>query len=382
MSDAADRVPLRADLEGVAPYGAPQLDVPVRLNTNETAAPPPAGYLEEVGRRIQGLQLNRYPDRPHRELRAALGAPYGLGADQVWAANGSNEVLLQLLQAYGGPDRHLLTFRPPYSMYPELARTTLTPCTQVDLDEGFVLSPQVAAEAVAAHDPDIVFVASPNNPVGTLVSHEAIRVLHDASRALIVVDEAYVEFAPDEASAVSLLGDLPRLVVSRTFSKAFRLAGLRLGYLFAAPWVVEDVQTVRLPYHLDAVKQIAASVALEQAPAFLDHRVHTAQERDRVRAVLDARDDVEVWPSSANFLLLRTTVSDLFDRLLDRGVLVRDFSRQPRLSGCLRVTIGTDAENDAFLAALTAILDEVAGAADGDTRPDPASPTTTTGAPR
>jgi histidinol-phosphate aminotransferase len=373
----ADRVPLRADLVGVAPYGAPQLDVPVRLNTNETAEPPPPGYLAEVGRRIQDLELNRYPDRPHRDLRTALGAPYGLAADRVWAANGSNEVLLQLLQAYGGPDRRLLTFRPPYSMYPELARTTLTPCTEVDLDERFELSHEVAADAVAAHDADVVFVASPNNPVGTLVSHDAVRALHDGSRALIVVDEAYVEFAPAEASAVHLLDELPRLVVSRTFSKAFRLAGLRLGYLFAAPWVVEDVQTVRLPYHLDAIKQVAALVALEQAPAFLEHRERTADERDRIRAALESRADVEVWPSAANFLLLRTSVPDLFDRLLARGVLVRDFSRQPRLTGCLRVTVGTAAENDTFLAELTTVLDEVAATSDSASLPAP-----TTGAHR
>jgi histidinol-phosphate aminotransferase len=381
-----DRVPRRADLAGVTPYGAPQLDVPVRLNTNETAEPPPPGFLEEVGRRIQGLELHRYPDRPHRQLRTALGAPYGLGPEQVWAANGSNEILLQLLQAYGGPDRRLLTFRPPYSMYPELARTTLTPCTLVDLDERFALSPAVARQAVRDHDPDVVFVASPNNPVGTLVSHDAIRTLHEGSRALVVVDEAYVEFATDEASAVHLLAELPRLVVSRTFSKAFRLAGLRLGYLFAQPWVVEDVQTVRLPYHLDALKQTAALVALEQLEAFLDHRSRTADERDRVHAALEARTDVEVWPSAANFLLFRTALPDLFDRLLARGVLVRDFSRQERLSGCLRVTVGTVAENDAFLAALTAILDEAARAATpADPAPpsDPAPPTaTSTGAPR
>jgi histidinol-phosphate aminotransferase len=374
-----DRVPLREDLQEVVPYGAPQLDVPVRLNTNETAEPPPAGYLAEVGRRIRALDLNRYPDRPHTELRRALGAPFGLGPDEVWAANGSNEVLLQLLQAYGGPDRRLLTFRPPYSMYPELARTTLTPTTEVDLDERFALSAEVAADAVATHDPDVVFVASPNNPTGTLVGPDAVRALHDGSRALIVVDEAYVEFAPDGASAVSLLADLPRLVVTRTFSKAYRLAGLRLGYLLARPWVVQGVQTVRLPYHLDAIKQVAGLVAIEQTSAFLDHRERTAAERDRVHAALDARPDVEVWPSAANFLLLRTAVPDLFDRLLDRGVLVRDFSRQPRLSGCLRVTVGTAAENDAFLAAVTAVLDEVAASSATDPTPSPHAPT---GAPR
>jgi histidinol-phosphate aminotransferase len=372
----SDRVPIRPDLRGVAPYGAPQLDVPVRLNTNETAEPPPPGYLEEVGRRIQDLGLHRYPDRPHTALRTALGAPFGLGPDRVWAANGSNEVLLQLLQAYGGPDRRLLTFRPPYSMYPELARTTMTASVEVDLDDRFELSVAVAADAVAAHDPDVVFVASPNNPVGTLVSHDAIRALHDGSRALVVVDEAYVEFAPEGSSVVDLLDQLPRLVVTRTFSKAYRLAGLRLGYLLAQPWVVDDVQTVRLPYHLDAVKQVAALVALEQTPAFLDHRERTAAERDRLRAALDAREDVEVWPSAANFLLFRTAQPDLFDRLLEQGVLVRDFSRSPRLAGCLRVTVGTPTENDAFLAALTAALDR-------SDRRDPTSPDpATTGATR
>jgi histidinol-phosphate aminotransferase len=346
------RVPVRDDLVDVEPYGAPQLEVPVRLNTNETAEPPPAGYLEEVGRRIGSLELNRYPDRPHRRLRAALASRAGLDADRVWAANGSNEILLQLLQAYGGPDRLVLSVRPGYSMYPELARTALTPAVAVDLDDRFRLTAEVVAAAVTDHDPDLVLLPSPNNPVGTPVDREVIRSLHDASRALVVVDEAYVEFAPAGTSVVDLLDELPRLVVVRTFSKAFRLAGLRLGYLLAAPWVVEDVQKVRLPYHLDAVKQVAGLVALEQEAAFLDHRQRVAAERERVAATLRGVAGVEVFESAANFLLLRTGVDDLFQRLLDRGVLVRDFSTRPRLEGCLRVTIGTGPENDAFLAAL------------------------------
>jgi histidinol-phosphate aminotransferase len=365
-----DRVPLRADLAEVTPYGAPQLDVPVRLNTNETAEPPPPGYLEEVARRIQDLALNRYPDRPHRQLRTALAAREGLTPDRVWAANGSNEVLLQLLQAYGGPHRRALTFRPGYSMYPELARTTLTPVVEVDLDERFRLTAEVAAAAVATHDPDLVLLPSPNNPAGTLVAPEAVRALHDGSRALIVVDEAYVEFAPAGTSVVRWLDELPRLVVVRTFSKAFRLAGLRLGYLLAASWVVDDVQTVRLPYHLDAVKQVAGLVALEQEHDFLEHRGRVAGERDRVAAALAAHASVEVFDSAANFLLLRTGVPDLFDRLLARGVLVRDFSSRARLAGCVRVTIGTGAENDAFLTALAAVLAE----ADAEPAAVPTSP--------
>ncbi len=351
-----DRVPVRADLAEVVPYGAPQLDVPVRLNTNETAEPPPPGYLEEVGRRIQGLELNRYPDRPATELRRVLGSRVGLPTAQVWAANGSNEVLQQLLQAYGGPDRVALGVRPGYSMYPELCRTSLTPMVEVDLDADFQLSPEVAAAAVATHDPDLILLPTPNNPVGTPVSHEALRALHDRSRALLVVDEAYIEFADDHLAALPLLGELPRLVIVRTLSKAFRLAGLRLGYLLAPAWVVEDLQKVRLPYHLDAIKQLAGIVAVEQEAAFLEHRRRIVSERERVAAALASHPRVEVFPSAANFLLVRTDVDDLFDRLLAAGVLVRDFSSRPRLEGCVRVTIGTAADNDAFLRALEAVL--------------------------
>ncbi|TVR33859.1 MAG: histidinol-phosphate transaminase [Nitriliruptor sp.] len=350
------RVPVRPDLASVEPYGAPQLDVSVRLNTNETAEPPPPGFLEEVGRRIQGLELNRYPDRPHQRLREALAGRLQTTAEHVWAANGSNEILQQLLQAYGGPDRLALYVRPGYSMYPELCRTSLTPTAQVDLDDAFELSADVAAAAVAQHDPDIVMVPSPNNPVGTPVAHDALRALHDGSRALIVVDEAYIEFADDHVSALPLLAELPRLVIVRTMSKAFRLAGLRLGYLVGPSWVVEDVQKVRLPYHLDAIKQVAALVAIEQEAAFLEHRERLAAERDRVAAALRGHDTLQVFPSAANFVLVRSAVPDLFGRLLEHGVLVRDFSDKPRLAGCVRVTIGTGAENDAFLAALDEVL--------------------------
>ncbi|MFW5933244.1 MAG: histidinol-phosphate transaminase [Actinomycetota bacterium] len=357
QSIGASRVPIRDDLAAVTPYGAPQLDAPVRLNTNETAEPPPPAFLTTVAERIQQLELNRYPDRAARGLRTALAARHGLAPERVWAANGSNEVLLQLLQAYGGPGRRALYVRPGYSMYPELCRTSLTPAVEVDLDERFELTVDIAAAAVAEHEPDVVLVPSPNNPVGTPVAAEAIRALHDGSNALLVVDEAYVDFAPPGTSVAPLLDELPRLVVVRTFSKAFRLAGLRLGYLLAAPFVVDDVQTVRLPYHLDALTQVAGLVALEQEAAFLEHRGRVAGERERMREHLLARGDVEVAPSVANFLLVRGPIGGLFERLLEHGVLVRDFSDRPRLEGCVRVTIGTPQENDAFLAALDQVLD-------------------------
>ncbi len=357
-----DRVPaVRGDLADVVPYGAPQLDVPVRLNTNETALPPPEAFLAELARRIGSLELNRYPDRDAVELRQALAAREGLAPERVWAANGSNEVLLQLMQAYGGPGRSALLFRPGYSMYPELCRTTATQAHTVALsDDGRLTSSQLGdavARIVAEHDPVITLLANPNNPTGALVDHGMLRALHDAVNGLLVVDEAYIEFAAPGATVRPLLDELPRLVVSRTFSKAFRLAGLRLGYLLAPSQVVEDLLAVRLPYHLDAITQLGGIVALEQEAAFLDHRQETADERDRVAHRLAQLDGIDVLPSAANFLLLHARRADLFDRLLERGVLVRDLSSAVGRPGTLRVTVGTPAENDAFLAALSAVLD-------------------------
>ena len=354
--------PVRDDLLDVVPYGAPQLDVPVRLNTNETPVPPPAAFLAELAARLTSLELNRYPDRDAVDLRTTLATREGLTMDRVWVANGSNEVLLQLMQAYGGSGRSALIFRPAYSMYPELCRTTATTARVVDLGEDGRLSlSAVAGEVaavVAAHAPSITLLANPNNPTGALVDHSVLRALHDVTAGLLVVDEAYIEFAPDGSSARELLDELPRLVVSRTFSKAFRLAGLRLGYLLAPEQVVSDLMRVRLPYDLDAITQLAGLVALEQEPAFLDHRQETAEQRDRMAERIAALPDVEVLPSAANFLLLRTERTDVFDRLLDRGVLVRDLTSAVGGRGAWRVTVGTPRENDLLIEALTAVLEQ------------------------
>ncbi|MBW3576443.1 MAG: histidinol-phosphate transaminase [Actinobacteria bacterium] len=354
-----DRVPVRDDLVGVEPYGAPQLDVPVRLNTNETAEPPPPEFEDAVRARLGGLGLHRYPDRCVRELRTRLADLERLDASRVWVANGSNEVLLQLFLAYGGPGRRLLLFRPGYSAHPLIARVAVTDVVEEDLPDDFRLDADLAGAAVRRHRPDLVTVAHPNNPTGLPVSLDAVRALHDAGDALVIVDEAYVEFGA--ASARELLDGLPRMVVTRTFSKAYRLAGLRLGYLLAHDWVVNDLRRVRLPYHLDTVKQVAALAALDLGPAMLTHIPRVTAERARVAAALEALPDVTVFRSSANFLLFRSDVADLFQRLLDRGVLVRDFSTRPRLEGCLRVSVGTVQENDRFLEALRAALGADAG---------------------
>lgn len=358
---SGQRVPVRPDLVDVTPYGAPQLDVPVRLNTNETAEPVPAAFLEAVTTAVHGLSLHRYPDRAAMALRARLARRAGLAPDRVWAANGSNEILLQLFQAYGGPGRRLLLFRPGYSAHPLIARVACTDAVDADLPDDLTLTPQVARSAVEEHAPHIVCLASPNNPTGIVVGEDAIRALHDAGDGLVVVDEAYIEFAGGAgASVAALLEDLPRLVVTRTFSKAFRLAGLRLGYLLAHDWVIDDLRKVRLPYHLDAIKQVTALVALEQEHELLEHVGRVAEERERVRARLEGMPGVEVWPSAGNFLLFRTALEGqhVFDGLLARGVLIRDFSSAPRLERCLRVSIGTREEDDAFLSALAEVLQE------------------------
>lgn len=356
MTADRSRVAVRADLADVAPYGAPQLDVPVRLNTNETPEPPPPAFLDALAARVRDLPLHRYPDRPATELRAALGRRFDLPAARVWAANGSNEVLLQLFQAYGGPGRRLLLTDPGYSAHPLIARAAVTDVVRVDLDADFRLDPATAAAAVERHDPAIVCVASPHNPAGRLVGPDTVRALHDAGGALVVVDEAYIEFAAGDASAAALLDELDRLVVTRTFSKAWRLAGLRLGYLLGPAWVVDDVRRVRLPYHLDALTQQAGLVALACADAMTAHVGRIVAERrwlvDRLREI----DRVEPLPSDANFVLVRAATDGLFARLLDHGVLVRDFSTVRGLEGCVRITVGTRDEHERLLAAIAAVV--------------------------
>lgn len=343
---------MRDDLVGTTPYGAPQLDVAVRLNTNETPYPPPSAFFDALADRLRGLQLQRYPDRKVTDLRTALGARFGMPPAQVWAAGGSNEVLLQLFQAYGGPGRRLLLTSPGYSAHPLIARAASTEVVEVPLDGSFTLDTVAATEAAKRSGAHVVCVASPHNPAGTLVSHDVVRALHDASEALTIVDEAYVEFADEGASAVGLLEELDRLVVCRTFSKAWRLAGLRLGYLLAPDWVVDDIRKVRLPYHLDAITQVAGLVALDLEDVMTAHIAEIVAEREWLTRQLAALPGLTAHPSHGNFILVRGSDGSLFERLLERGVLVRDFSSQPGLTNCVRITVGTRAEHEVLLAAL------------------------------
>jgi histidinol-phosphate aminotransferase len=349
-----DDLPIRDDLRGQSPYGAPQLDVAVRLNTNENSYPLPDEVVEVIAKAVQAelRDLNRYPDRDAVALRTDLAGylGHGLATANVWAANGSNEVQQQLLQAFAGPGRTALGFGPSYSMHPLLAAGTGTRWIGALRDPDFGLTPQAAVAQIEQHDPDLVFLCSPNNPTGTALDLAVVDAVLAVSTGMVVVDEAYAEFArPGTPTALALLPRHRRLVVSRTMSKAFAFAGGRLGYLAADPAVVDAVQLVRLPYHLSALTQAAARAALSERDALLGTVDAIKAERDRIVATLRARG-VRVADSDANFVLFEVGGDQrvAWQALLDKGVLVRDVG----LPGWLRVTAGTPAETSAFLAAL------------------------------
>jgi histidinol-phosphate aminotransferase len=360
-------LPLRPELRGRTPYGAPQLPAKYRLNTNENPHPLPPGLLADLAVALDAAarDLNRYPDRDALALRADLaryltrtsGRP--VEPAQVWAANGSNEVLQQILQAFGGAGRTALGFTPSYSMHPIISAGTGTGWVDGTRRADFTIDAADAAAQVRQVQPDVVFVTSPNNPTGTAVALGTITDIYDATDGVVVVDEAYEEFArAGTPSALTLLPGRPRLIISRTMSKAFGMAGLRLGYLAAAPAVVEALQLVRLPYHLGALTQAAARTALAHTEELLATVEAVKAERDRIVATLPSLGLTSV-PSDANFVLFGrfADARQAWQALLDHDVLVRDVG----LPGWLRVTAGTTEETDAFLAAVQDIASESGG---------------------
>jgi histidinol-phosphate aminotransferase len=371
-------LPLRPELVGEEPYGAPQLDVPVCLNVNENPYPPSPAVVAEIATAVAVAagSMNRYPDRDALDLRADLAAylGHGLRAEQVWAANGSNEVMTHVLQAFGGPGRTVLSFAPTYSMYPEYARNTHTAWVTAPRTPTFGIDADAAVAAIAEHAPDVVLVTSPNNPTGTAVDLATVRAICDAAPGVVVVDEAYVEFArAGTPSALELLPAYPRLAVSRTMSKAFAFAGGRLGYLAAAPAFVDALRVVRLPYHLSSVTQAVARVALAHAPEMLAAVDQLRAARDDVAGWL-ARQGLEVAESDANFVLFGRFADRhaVWQALLDRGVLIRETGP----AGWLRVSAGTPAEMAAFTAALAEVLATPAArrATPATDLPDPHAP--------
>lgn len=361
--------PLREELRGLQPYGAPQLDLPVQLNVNENPYGPSEACIADMAASVArvAVTLNRYPDREFVELRTELAAylsrdaPQGIEPAQVWAANGSNEVMLQLLQAFGGPGRSALSFAPTYSMYPEYARDTMTAWEQGHRESDFSLDLDAARALVLERRPSVVLLPSPNNPTGTALPPEAVGMLCEAAASyepggIVVVDEAYGEFRRDGTpSALELLPRHRNLVVSRTMSKAFALAGGRLGYLAADPAICDAIRVVRLPYHLSAVTQAVALAALRHAPELLGQVAELRAERDRTVGWLRGQG-LTVADSDANFALFGTFPDRhaTWQGLVDRGVLIRETGPE----GWLRVSIGTAQEMASFQQALTQVMEQ------------------------
>lgn len=349
-----DDLPLRDNLRGKTPYGAPQLSVPVRLNTNENPHPPTQALVDDVAESVRdaAADLHRYPDRDAIALRTDLAAYLSgqtgvqVSVENVWAANGSNEILQQILQAFGGPGRTAMGFVPSYSMHPIISDGTQTAWLEASRAENFGLDTDIAVAAVTAAKPDVVFLASPNNPSGQSVSPDDLRRVLDAATGVVIVDEAYGEFS-SQPSAVRLIADYPaKLIVTRTMSKAFAFAGGRLGYLIADPAVIDALLLVRLPYHLSVLTQAAARAALRHADDTLGSVATLIAERERVAAALSGMG-FRVIPSDANFVLFGgfADAPAVWQSYLDAGVLIRDVG----IPGYLRTTIGLIDENDLLL---------------------------------
>ncbi|WP_167197236.1 histidinol-phosphate transaminase [Brevibacterium pigmentatum] len=382
-----ESLPVRSDLVGLKPYGAPHLNVPVQLNVNENAYPLPDVVVDSMRAAVDDhfAGLNRYPDREFTALREHLvtylngvneraGDTVDLDPSMIWAANGSNEVLSHIVQAFGGPGRTVLGFTPSYSMHPLITTGTGAEWQHVERKDDFTLDADTVAAEVAQANPDIVFLCTPNNPTGTSIDLDVIEAAYDNCAGIVIVDEAYAEFArPAKSSAMTLLEGRPRLVVSRTMSKAFACAGLRLGYAIAAPELIDVLRLVRLPYHLSEITQVLACTALEHAELLLGNVDRLIDSRNRMASHL-AEAGFTVHDSDSNFVLFGNISSpaDLWQKLLDRGVLIRDIG----ITGHARVNAGTEEETEAFLNAIDEILAESPDIlADRPQTPSSAAPT-------
>lgn len=350
------RIPLRNDLRALSGYHSPQVDVPIRLNTNEAPFAPPAEWLDEVAAAARDIDWNRYPDRAATELREGIAALHGVSVDQVFVANGSNEVLQSILLAYSGAGRNVTMFSPTYQMHAQIARIVGATVVEGKRNADFTLDRAEIERVVAESQPAVSFICSPNNPTGTVEPRVNVEAMLAVAPGVVVVDEAYAQFSP--WSALELVSDETPLVVTRTFSKTWSMAAARLGYLVGPRWLVSDMEAVVLPYHLDAFKQRAGLLALK----------FVGDMESRVRDIVAGRDSIIAafaempvtwWPSGANFVLFRPESmagKALWQGLLDMGVLVRDCSSWAGLENCLRVTVGTADENEAFIAAMKGVL--------------------------
>lgn len=346
------RIPVRDDLKALEGYHSPQVSVKVRLNTNESPAPPPAAWNDAYAAELSRLEWHRYPDRAATALRTAIADLHHVAPEQIFAANGSNEVLQTLLLTFAGPGRTVATFEPTYQLHAHIARLTGAAVAEGDRRDDFTLDLDQVGRICREADPIITFLCSPNNPTGLVEPESNVRAVMNVAPGLVVVDEAYGQFA--DWSAIGMVAEETPLVVTRTFSKTWSMAGARLGYLIGPAWLVAELEKVTLPYHLDAAKQIAGRLALRFVDAMEDRVKGIVAERERIQDAF-TKLAVDFWPSGANFILFRPRAKsgrEVWQGLLDRSVLVRDCSSWPRLDDCLRVTVGTAHENTVFLTAL------------------------------
>jgi histidinol-phosphate aminotransferase len=337
-------------------YHSPQVDVPVRLNTNESPFPPPTDWVKSIGVIAESIDWNRYPDRAATELCEAIARRHGVTPEQVFVANGSNEVIQTILLAYGGHGRTVATFEPTYQMYAQIARVTGAEVVEGERRADLTLDPIEIERVVARHQPAVTFLCNPNNPTGLVEPRENLEALLEVASGIVVVDEAYAEFS--DWSAMELVSEDKPIAVTRTFSKTLSMAALRVGYVVGPTWLINDLRIAALPYHLDSFKQAATIAALQYTKEMEERVEFIKAQRARLEAEMRSLD-LEVWTSGSNFVLFRSSAHDaktLWSAVLAQGVLVRDCSSWPRLEGCLRVTVGTESENTAFLAALRASL--------------------------
>ena len=346
----------REQIQAMSGYHSPQVDVPVRLNTNESPFPPPRQWIDALNDVVSSIDWNRYPDRSAQELREVIAKRHGVDASMVFVANGSNEVLQTILLTYAGHGRTVATFEPTYQMYAQIARVAGADVVVGERRADMTLDSHEIERVMQKHRPAVAFLCNPNNPTGLVEPRENLDVLLQHATGIVVVDEAYAEFA--DWSAVDMVSQDKALAVTRTFSKTLSMAALRVGYVIAPAWMVEQLSIAVLPYHLDSFKQAATIAALSFTQEMEERVALIKAERSRIESDLSSHD-IEVWPSGANFVLFRprsVPAKQVWESLLADGVLVRDCSSWARLDGCLRVTVGTPEENSAFLAAMRKAL--------------------------
>jgi histidinol-phosphate aminotransferase len=353
------RVPVRDDLRALEGYHSPQVEVQIRLNTNESPLAPPREFIEDLSKSMSSISWNRYPDRSASQLRSGIAELHDVKPGNVFVANGSNEVIQTLLLTFAGPSRKVVTFEPTYQLHAHIARITGAQVVEAERNPDFSLDEKIVSATLRHHQPDVTFLCSPNNPTGTVDSRGIVDQALAELCGLVAVDEAYGQFS--SWSALELVGEEVPLVVIRTFSKTWSMAAARLGYLIGPQWLVAEMDKVVLPYHLDSAKQIAGTLALRYRSEMEKRVEYLIRERERVTEAL-SRLELDVFPSGANFILFRPKHvggRELWQQLVERGVLIRDCSGWPRLANCLRVTIGTSDENDVFLQTVSQILSEV-----------------------